>query len=117
RSLVVSGHVRRDDDVPFMGGRVRAFHEAEQGAIRLGEDTADAAGHYTIRYEPLPGMAGVNLRVEAYDEGGTRLQSSAVIRAARPLEIVDLVVPIASKPAERRLEGYIVFDNGLPAEN
>src|SRR5215207_5618338 len=115
--LVVSGHVRRNDDLPLKGGLVRAFHESEWGALRLGEDTTDAEGRYTIRYERLPEVSSVDLRVEAYDEDGTRLQSSEVIREARPLEIVDLVVPIAGRPSEqRRLEGRIVLDNGLPAE-
>src|SRR5262249_9594107 len=58
-----------------------------------------------------------NLRVEAYDAEGARLQSSEIIRDAKPLEIVDLTAPITSKPSEqRRLEGRVVFDNGLPAE-
>lgn len=117
QSLIVSGHVRRSDDSPSKGSLVRAFHESERSAIRLGEDTTDAEGRYTIRYELLPGASGVNLRVEVYDEDGTRLQSSEVIREARPLEIIDLVVHVISKPSEqRRLEGRIVFDNGLPAE-
>jgi hypothetical protein len=113
----VSGRVRRDDDLPLEGGLVRAFHESERGAFGLGEDTTDAEGCYTIRYELLPEVSSVDLRVEAYDEDGTRLQSSEVIREARPLEIVDLVAAIVSMPSEqRRLEGRVVFDNGLPAE-
>jgi len=115
RSLVVSGHVRRDDDLPVEGSLVRAFHESERGGIRLGEDTTDAEGRYTIRYERLPEASSVDLRVEAYDKD--RLQSSEVIREAGPLEIVDLVVPVTSRLSEqRRLEGRVVFDNGLPAE-
>src|SRR5215216_3252135 len=118
RPLAVSGQVRRNDDLPLKGGLVRAFHESERGALRLGEDTTDAEGRYTIRYERLPEVSSVDLRVEAYDEDGTRLQSSEVIREARALEIVDLVVPIASRPSEqRRLEGRAVLDNGLPGEN
>jgi hypothetical protein len=57
RSCVVSGQVRREDGLPITGGLVRAFHETERGPIRLGEDTTDAEGRYTIRYEPLPGVA------------------------------------------------------------
>src|SRR5829696_2213729 len=41
RPLVVSGDVRRNDDLPLKGALVRAFHESERGALRLGEDTAD----------------------------------------------------------------------------
>lgn len=117
KSFVVSGHVRRDDGLPFKGGLVRAFHEIERGAIRLGEDTPDDEGRYTVRYESLPGTDGINLRVAATDADGRLLQSSDLIRGAKPLEIVDLVVPVTSRPSEqRRLEGRIVFDNGLPAE-
>src|SRR5215211_7508744 len=103
--LVVSGRVRRGDDLPLKGGLVRAFHEFGRGALRLGEDTTDAEGRYTIRYERLPEVSSVDLRVEAYDEDGTRLQSSEVIREARPLEIVDLVrtgpVCLALRPRRR----------------
>ena len=45
-------------------------HEADRGAIRLGEDTTDAEGRYTIRYEPLPGVDGINLRHSALGEDG-----------------------------------------------
>ncbi|HEV2124852.1 MAG TPA: hypothetical protein VGW38_19055, partial [Chloroflexota bacterium] len=116
-SLVVSGQVRRENDLPFKGGLVRAFHESERSAIRLGEDTTDAEGRYTIRYEMLSRVLSINLRVEAYDKDGTRLQSSELIDDAKPLEIVNLVVPVTSRAFEqRRLEGRVVFDNGLPAE-
>jgi ABC toxin N-terminal region/Salmonella virulence plasmid 28.1kDa A protein len=114
RSFVVGGQVLRDDGLPWTGSLLRAFHDA----IRLGEDTTDAEGRYTIRYAPPPGIASVNLRVEAYDEDGTRLKSSDVIAEAKVLEIVDLVVPVTTElPEQRHLEGRVVFDNGLPAEN
>ncbi|HEY6409501.1 MAG TPA: carboxypeptidase-like regulatory domain-containing protein [Ktedonobacteraceae bacterium] len=55
RSFVVSGQVRREDGLLLQGVRVRAVHEAAAGSLRLGEDTTDAEGRYTIRYELLPG--------------------------------------------------------------
>jgi hypothetical protein len=116
-SLIVSGKVKYENDLPFKGRRVQAFHEFEKGTIRLGEDTTDSEGRYTIRYELLPGIASVNLCVEAYGDDGTLLQASEIVREAKPVEIIDLTIPAASRPPEqRRLEGRVVFENGLPAE-
>jgi hypothetical protein len=117
RPSVVSGQVRREDGLPFSGGIVRAFHETGRGSIRLGQDTSDAEGGYTIRYERLPDVASVHLRVSVADDQGKFLKSSDLIRDARPLETVDLLVPAADKPPrERRIEGRVVFDNGAPAQ-
>lgn len=117
QSHVVSGQVLREDGLPVQGVQARAFHEPARGAIRLGEDTTDAEGRYTIRYELLPGVDGINLRVSVMDDDGELLQSSAVIRNAKPLEIVDLTLPMARKPAaQRRIEGRILLEHGLPAE-
>ena len=91
---VVSGSVSRGDGQPFNGGIVRAFHAGEmERAVRLGEDMIDAAGRYTIRYNPIPGVASVNLQVEVSDEAGKLLQTSAVIPQARSIEVVNLVIP------------------------
>jgi len=98
RPFVVSGQVRREDGLPVHGVKVRAFHESDRGGISLGEDTADAEGRYTIRYELLRGTASINLRVSVTDEDGRLLHSSDVIRGAKPLEIVDLTLPIVRKP-------------------
>ncbi len=93
QSFVVSGQVRREDGLPLQGLQVRAVHEANAGSVRLGEDTTDAGGRYTIRYEQLPGVDSINLRVTVSGEDGVQLQSSELIREAKPLEIVDLIVP------------------------
>jgi hypothetical protein len=115
-AFVVSGQVRRDDDVPFKNGLVRAFHETERGAIRLGEDTADAEGRYTIRYELLPETLSINLRVSVTDEDGRLAQSSDIIQGAAAVEVVNLTVPISRRPVlQRRLEGRLVLEHGLPA--
>jgi hypothetical protein len=98
RSFVVSGQVRRENGLPLAGMRVQAVHQAtaalgRTSALRLGEDATDAEGRYTIRYEPLQGPDGINLRVTVYDGQGKSLRDSGVIGGAKPLEIVDLVVP------------------------
>jgi hypothetical protein len=51
---VVSGEFNTITRSLFKGGIVRAFHQAEQDAIRLGEDRADPEGRYTIRYTGYP---------------------------------------------------------------
>ncbi len=103
---LVGGQVRREDGLPFQSVRVRAFHESDRGAIRLGEDTTDAEGRYTIRYELLPGVDVINLRVTVFDAAGKLLHDSDVIRGAKLLEIVDLIVPGADiKPY--RVEGKV----------
>ena len=113
---MVSGRVRRSDQQPF-NGVVRAFHVDERGAIRLGDDNTDAEGNYTIRYEPLPKVSVINLRVSALDEAGRAAQSSDVVRDAGPLQVIDLVVSFVQPTAAKRLvEGRIVFDHGAPAE-
>src|SRR5258707_1063669 len=93
QSFVVSGQVRREDGLPLQGMGVRAVYEADAGSLRLGEDTTDAEGRYTIRYEPVPGIDGINLRVTVFDADGKPLRDSDIIGGAKPLEIVDLVVP------------------------
>jgi hypothetical protein len=118
RSFVVSGQVQRQDGLPLLGVQVRASHNGEQGAIRLGEDITDAEGRYTIRYEPLPEVDRTNLRVSAIGKDGNPLQSSDVISGANPLQVINLTVPfVAEGPiANRRIEGRILLENGLPAE-
>lgn len=90
---LVGGQVRRDDDKPFPGGLVRAFHVGEPGMLRLGEDTTDDEGRYTIRYTMLPGVGTIQLHVVVFDSNGKPLRESDVIHEAKPLEIVDIVVP------------------------
>ncbi len=113
---VVSGEVRREDGLPAQGVRMRAFHETEHGAILLGENVTDAQGRYTIRYEVLPGVGGTNLRVSAEGDDGALLQSSDATRNAKPLEIIDLTLPVDRKPAGQRwIEGQVMLQHGLPA--
>ena len=114
---VVTGEVRREDGSLLVGAHVRAAHETGKRAVRLGEDLTDGDGRYTIRYELLPGLVAVDLRVTVHDEESRLLRGSEVLRDARPLEILDLVVPVAAPRAERRIEGQIVLEYGDPAEN
>lgn len=115
-SRVVSGQVQREDGLSLGGMKVQAFHQSGGGPIRLGADAADAAGRYTIRYEMLPEVEIIDLSVSVIDAQGQILQTSDAIPNAKPLEIIDLTVPITRKPpARRRLEGHITLQHGLPA--
>lgn len=117
-SLIVSGQVRREDGLPMRDMRVRAAHQAEQGSVRLGEDTTSADGSYTIRYERLPEVATINLVVSVMDNDGKVLKSSKVISSPKPLQIIEpLIVAMTRQPdAQRRIEGQIMLQQGLPAE-
>lgn len=95
RLHVVSGRVKHANDAPFARGQVRAFHETPQGRVRLGEDTTDRSGDYTIQYDLLPGVGSTQLRVVVFSADGTPLQESDLLRQTRPLEFVHLTVPEA----------------------
>jgi hypothetical protein len=115
--LLVTGVVRREDGVLLGGTRIRAAHVADRGAIRLGDDSADAEGRYTIRYDALPGVDAINLKVSAIDEDGRTIGSSQVVPNAKPVETIDITLPIAAPTADRQtIEGAILLEHGLPAE-
>ena len=113
---VVSGEVRREDGAPLQGLRVRAVHGVDAPSIRLGEDTTDNDGRYTIRYDLLPELQRIDLSVAVIGEDGKILSRSEVVLGAKPLEVFNLKVPITSTPSTQRLEGRVVLEYGLPAE-
>jgi hypothetical protein len=114
---LVTGVVRREDGVPLQGARMRAAHVSDHREIRLGDDSTDAEGRYTIRYDTLPGVDAINLKVSAMDEDGRTIGSSQVVPNAKPVETIDLTVPIAAPAADRQtIEGAILLEHGLPAE-
>jgi hypothetical protein len=113
---LVTGHVAREDALPLQDVHVRAVHEVKQGGIRLGDDSTDADGRYTIYYALPADVGAVNLRVVAYGEGGRPLASSEVVRDAKPVETIDLTIPIAARPAAQpRIEGRVLLEHGLAA--
>lgn len=115
-SRIVTGTVRREDGFPLQGIRVRAIQRASQEPIRLGDDTSDAEGRYTIRYEPLPGREAIELGVSAIGDDGRVLSSSQFVRSTKTLETIDLTVSVAATTADRQtIEGTIVLEHGTPA--
>ncbi|GHO71423.1 hypothetical protein KSC_103150 [Ktedonobacter sp. SOSP1-52] len=88
---MIAGQVVQDDRAPFRG-TVILFYEADQGSIRLGEDSTDPEGRYTISYDSALGLNGTKLRVAAFDSD-SKLRVDAKLEAAKPVEIVNLTVP------------------------
>jgi hypothetical protein len=117
RPRIVGGRVRRSDGAAVANAPVRAFHVSDGGPVRLGDDQTDADGGYTIHYEFIPGVGGIDLRLSVLDAEGKVVLSSPTIRGAKHLETVDLTLPVAEVPAAtRRIEGQILLEHGLPAE-
>lgn len=114
---LVTGLVRREDGVPLQGVRVRATHVSERLEIRLGDDNADAEGRYTIRFDALPGVGTINLKVSTIGEDGKTVAVSELVPNAKPVEKIDLTVPIGAPAADRQtIEGAILLEHGQPAE-
>ncbi len=114
---LVRGHVRLESGRPLAGCLVRAFHVAETGKVRLGEDSVDIEGSYSIRYERLPMVSSIHLAVIAVDARGKPLYESEPKVDAGQEEIIDIPVPVAAKPAAKRwIEGRIVLEDGRAAE-
>lgn len=90
---VVAGQVRHESGRVLSGARLRAFHIDERGALRLGEDTTDSEGRYTIPYSAPPGVEAVQLRVVVSDTREQQLRESDLLPNAGVLEIVNLIVP------------------------
>ena len=115
---VVTGTVTREDGLLMKGVQVCAYQAIDRASIRLGEAATDAEGRYTIRYAPLSEDSGIAVRVSALGKDGKPLVSSKVVSNAKPLEIIDLTLPITEQPSvQRRIEGRIILEHGLPAQN
>lgn len=107
RPRLVAGNIRREDGTPLQGVRVRAAHVTDDGReIRLGDDSPDAEGRYTIRYDMLPDVDAVNLKVSVLDEASRSIGSSQVVQNAKPLELLDLIIPSAGDKSYR-IEGKV----------
>lgn len=106
-----------DANVGLAGWVVRAYHEGDTAAIRLGQDSTDSAGRFTIRYEGLPSIPDIHLRVTVENRDGKVLIDSKVIRQARPIETMTLQLPaVPLPPAERQqIAGIVRWPSGQPA--
>ena len=112
---LVTGVLRREDGLPLQGARIRATHMSERGAIRLGDDSTEAEGRYTIRYDALPGVDAISLRVSALDEDDRTVVSSEVVSNAKPVEAIDLTITAPAADLQT-IKGAILLEHGLPAE-
>jgi hypothetical protein len=86
---------------PFPGALVRAAHIAGSDVVRLGDDTTDAEGRYTVRYAPVPGFDDVNLVVTVLGDDGSTLRRSDIVGQAKPFEVINLDVPDPARRAYR----------------
>lgn len=115
---LVSGTIRREDNFPLQGVIVRATHEESQGSVRLGQDTTDPNGGYTIRYEVPPELLPLRMRVTAYGERDQVLKVSDLVEEVSALQVVNLIVPLQEPlAAQRQLQGQILLAHGGAAEN
>ncbi|MBK8173675.1 MAG: hypothetical protein IPK60_25515 [Sandaracinaceae bacterium] len=113
---VVSGQVLRDDGLPLKGATVRVFHATNLATVRLGEDSTDEAGRYTIVYAKLPSVDRIDLRVSVSRKDGDALASADKANAGA-MEVIDLHVPATEQATRsRRIEGRVLFDDGRAAE-
>jgi hypothetical protein len=91
RPAAVSGAVSLARGGPARGAAVRAYHEAADGPVRLGVDTVDDEGRYAIRYQPLPGVEQLDLRVSVTTSDG-QVTAAPVVHGARQVETVDVAL-------------------------
>jgi Neuraminidase-like domain/Salmonella virulence plasmid 28.1kDa A protein len=103
---MVGGQVRRENGKTLRGATARAFHVTEGSALRLGEDSTDAEGRYTILYPSPPGAAAIRLQVAVFNADGKRLCESDIISHPKSLEIVDLIATV-EEGATFQVEGKV----------
>lgn len=104
---VVAGLVSRDTGEPVPDVRVRAFHVGDGGALRLGSDTTDPDGGYTIPYTMPPGLSVIQLRVVAYLENEV-VADSGLLPNAPPLQFVTLTVSGGASEPQFTVSGHVV---------
>jgi hypothetical protein len=103
----VAGQVARDTGEPIPEVRVRAFHVGDGGALRLGSDTTDPDGGYTISYTLPPGLSAVQLRVVAYLDNKA-VADSGLLPNAPPLQFVTLTVSGGEGEPQFTVSGHVV---------
>jgi len=99
----VEGKVSRPDETVVVDALVQAFDVSMESEQFLGKAITDAFGRFKISYlgKPFEARGGADLIVRVFDAQGRILATSAVIRKARLVEQVSLVIddqPPAQKP-------------------
>lgn len=112
-SRMVSGQVRRSDGQPAQGYTVYAAHETQRAELRLGQDVTDREGRYTIRYDQLPGVDAISLRVSLRGDDGRTLAASPLIANAPAASTLDLVAPLpGAEVSKRSIVGRVMLQDG-----
>ncbi|MET8093018.1 neuraminidase-like domain-containing protein [Micromonospora sp. NPDC005220] len=115
-TYLVAGLVTDEAGAPAPGFRVTAQHTGPEVTIRLGTDTTDAEGRYTVTHQGLPDGSPVRLRMSVSDDTGTVRAVSDVVDGTAPVVVVNLLVgPVPAARAPRSLGGTVVLDHGAPA--
>lgn len=99
----VEGKVTRPDKTVVVDAVVQAFDVFMDSEQFLAKAITDAFGHFKISYlgKPFEARGGADLIVRVFDAKGRVLVTSAVIRKARPVEQVTLVID-DQPPAEKK---------------
>lgn len=113
KPFIVRGQILKSDGAVFIGGAVRAFHEAATGQTLLGEDNTNSEGRYSISYSSRKVAGPINLRVQIQDGSGKLLVQSDVIAGAKREEIVNLTVTITTGKVNV-VKGRVVQVDGKP---
>ena len=104
---MVGGQIKLANGNPFSKGVVRAFHIHEQGTIRLGEDSPDTNGQYTIQYLHPSSIEAINLKVGIFDLDGKLLNESDITSNATPLEFINLEVADSIEATNYQVQGKV----------
>lgn len=111
---VVSGRIQDTGEKGWPGLPVRAVQQlaGKTGVVRLGTDTTDADGRYTIRYERPLQEGPLDLVVEVLGEDGQMLARSTLVRNAKHLELVNVVLS-AQQLQVYQVEGRVASETSL----
>ena len=113
----VEGQVSRPDKTLVVDAKVQAFDVSTDRERLLGQTITDGFGRFKITYPgtPFEARGSVDLIVRAFDSQSRLLAASAVIRKAKPIEQVRLVIDDAP-PADKSfvVRGTVSDANGKP---
>lgn len=117
-AYLVTGEIKSEDELPLQGLKVIAYHSSgDKKTIKLGEDTTDEQGNYTINYQLLPSLNAIDLFIKVFDKNNKPIKNSDTLNDAKQLETIDLIIPLDEPETTRhRIEGHITLEYGQAIE-